>query len=1123
MCGRKWLDVYLDTLSRKDKSGIKMKSSNDRFRFGSGKLYPSECHATIPIYIGQSRYELGVDVVSCTIPLLLSRDSLQRANAQIDIGNATITFMGATVPMVTTNSGHLCLDIGRSHDVSNPETKRVLSNVLFSSPLNGVGLDLRNKVKKLHKQFAHPSAQRLVDLVKNSGTTDSKIFDMINEVSSTCETCVKYKRPPLRPAVGFPLACEFNETVAIDLKPRGPNMYILHMIDHLTRYSSACIIYNKKKETIVRAMFDYWIRIFGCPKSFLSDNGGEFINQDVVDLAEKCNIVLKTTAAESGFSNGLCERHNGILNATVDKVMASNDCCIDIALHWSVAAKNSLTNVYGYSPNVLVFGRNPNYPSVFLNKPPANNTTCVSEIVAQNLNAMHSARNAFIQQESAERLRRALNRKVRNYSDNVFLNGDRVYYWRNRNTEWHGPAVVIGKDRQQVLVKHGGSYVRVHPCRLQFCQEADSIADKSNENQNSASYQPVEPAVESSAVANTVTHAPSVPESSSPDNDSDYSDSNIENSSSNTLDEEGWTSVKNHKDLPKVSSTVQCKFPDVDGQVTCKILSKAGKSSTANWHYLNVQEANGEGKCCSFKDVSWKTTENESLEPSTSDTFFGSQSDDHASFIMPKLQEIEKWKHFKTFQEVPNTGQDAISTRWVCTRKIKGGQVTYKARLVARGFEENSKTLKTDSPTCSKESLRLLLAIISCRGWKLHSLDVKSAFLQGALLERDVFIKPPKEANTSCLWKMYRCPYGLADSGRLWYLRLKNELILICFVQCKYDHAVFMWFDIEGNLAGVLAVHVDDIIYGGSRQFHREVVSKLRSTFSIGLEEETNLKYLGLDISQRSECIQISTKGYGLSLNELPLPHDVLENMQFSSEQVTLLKQFCGQINWLSTQGRPDISFDCCYIANSLKSGDRKVFAAANKIVKKVKNQDVTLAFYSDFDVSSCSVVSFCDASFANLPNAGSQGGYISLLVDKNGVNCPLTWQSRKVKRVVKSTLAAECLAAVACAEMTIYLARLIEDILKIPGNSVETYVFCDNKNLVNAVHSSTNLEDKRLIIDVSVLRDFLLQKELTKFEWVATESQLANTFTKQGASDKLLLNVLNQKLMFNFGSASFE
>ena len=82
-------------------------------------------------------------------------------------------------------------------------------------------------------------------------------------------------------------------------------------------------------------------------------------------------------------------------------------------------AKNSLANVDGYSPNMLVFGRNPNYPTAFVNKPPGNNMTCINDYVAENHNAMHSTRKVFIQQESAEHLRRALNRKSRSYSNQI--------------------------------------------------------------------------------------------------------------------------------------------------------------------------------------------------------------------------------------------------------------------------------------------------------------------------------------------------------------------------------------------------------------------------------------------------------------------------------------------------------------------------------------------------------------------------------------------------------------------------------------------------------------------------------------------------------------------------------
>ena len=82
---------------------------------------------------------------------------------------------------------------------------------------------------------------------------------------------------------------------------------------------------------------------------------------------------------------------------------------------------------------------------------------------------------------------------------------------------------------------------------------------------------------------------------------------------SHTLPDEtsSWIHVKSHKDLPKINSTVTCIFPNYNGEVKCNILSKAGKSSTKNWHYMNIQEDREDGKCCSFKDASWKVLLNQ--------------------------------------------------------------------------------------------------------------------------------------------------------------------------------------------------------------------------------------------------------------------------------------------------------------------------------------------------------------------------------------------------------------------------------------------------------------------------------------------------------------------------------
>ena len=80
--------------------------------------------------------------------------------------------------------------------------------------------------------------------------------------------------------------------------------------------------------------------------------------------------------------------------------------------------------------------------------------------------------------------------------------------------------------------------------------------------------------------------------------------------------------------------------------------------------------------------------------------------------------------------------------------KLCNGSKVTKPRLVARGSEEESlNTLTTDSPTCLKESLRLIMAISSAYNWVSHSLDIKAAFLQGNSIERGAFLKPPLEAD----------------------------------------------------------------------------------------------------------------------------------------------------------------------------------------------------------------------------------------------------------------------------------------------------------------------------------------------------------------------------------------
>ena len=62
--------------------------------------------------------------------------------------------------------------------------------------------------------------------------------------------------------------------------------------------------------------------------------------------------------------------------------------------------------------------------------------------------------------------------------------------------------------------------------------------------------------------------------------------------------------------------------------------------------------------------------------------------------------------------------------------------------MVVRGFEEDF-NLPKDSPTVGKGAMRTALAIASSTNGLVKTTDIKSAFLQGKELDREVYIRPP--------------------------------------------------------------------------------------------------------------------------------------------------------------------------------------------------------------------------------------------------------------------------------------------------------------------------------------------------------------------------------------------
>merc|ERR1712098_501740 len=100
----------------------------------------------------------------------------------------------------------------------------------------------------------------------------------------------------------------------------------------------------------------------------------------------------------------------------------------------------------------------------------------------------------------------------------------------------------------------------------------------------------------------------------------------------------------------------------------------------------------------------------------------------------------------------------------------------------------------------------------------------------------------------------------------------------------------------------------------------------------------------------------------------------------------------------------------------------------AIKTVRSISEKKVEITFPDLGDPNNWMLICYTDAALGNLNNGvDSTGGHILLLCNKLSEKCAtLDWQSNKIKRVVKSTLAAETLSLLDGLENSIFVKDLI-------------------------------------------------------------------------------------------------
>jgi len=173
----------------------------------------------------------------------------------------------------------------------------------------------------------------------------------------------------------------------------------------------------------------------------------------------------------------------------------------------------------------------------------------------------------------------------------------------------------------------------------------------------------------------------------------------------------------------------------------------------------------------------------------------------------------------------------------------------------------------------------------------------------------------------------------------------------------------------------------------------------------------------------------------------------------------------------------------------------------ANKVIRKLKSEPSKIVFPRLGQLESLHLLLYNDASYANLPDGtSSTGARIIFLSGDGGRCCPISWSSTKIKRVVKSTLAAEALSLADGCESAFLIGRLLTELIygkTDQQNKISIRVFVDNKSLAQNAYSTTMVSEKRLRIEIAVIYEMIKENKVS-IKWIEARRQLSDSLTKQ-------------------------
>ena len=114
-------------------------------------------------------------------------------------------------------------------------------------------------------------------------------------------------------------------------------------------------------------------------------------------------------------------------------------------------------------------------------------------------------------------------------------------------------------------------------------------------------------------------------------------------------------------------------------------------------------------------------------------------------------------------------------------RDSKGNVERYNTHLVPKGFtqKEGIDYKETFSLISSKDSFRIIMALVAHYELELHQMDVKTVFLNGDIEETIYMMQPENfesKESKHLVSKLKKSIYGLKQASRQWYWKFDQVI-----------------------------------------------------------------------------------------------------------------------------------------------------------------------------------------------------------------------------------------------------------------------------------------------------------------------------------------------------------